>query len=520
MSEKDDVGLEKAKLELERDKFTLEQRKFEADAETRSEELLKLKADREAAQLSAQDLRSPFYAKPPVISAVFQGVAVLLAVISGIVGLNVWGSKQQATIADLRAEKAALVATQAQQDAASALQKKADAEKDAAKAAFDAGQARAEEKLAEETKVEALSARDAALLHRDKAVEQAREAALAPIDQALSKLSASSYYPILPISGDNWMRMLTESIRTADVSINAVRIRHMEDYAEVETNPLGVRLSVLRVLYDEATRSDKAADLSPSQIRGQIAVVATSIHTRAVDPRALDSLHEFLRTTLRLSDARREMSRLLCSEYWPQYESGQLNTDFTRTLESYIYAHLIPDLDPKNDNCAVAGWDWLSREADSWRYEHLGWDRIAVKTSEAKEGEILHLSEHSEPPFLALLRNINTGHPRADESGQILLDLPVAKGQRTVSIDGNLIRFLLSENGGPEPNQDDPVGTFRNFKNWMEQHQDIIKLLNESETETLKRCRQPLLSTFQSVGIFDRADVERDCGAKTDADEP
>lgn len=504
MTDSANQKLDEDKLRLEIEKQRFEERKYEALAEFRAEELAKLRADREKAESEAKELRTPFFQKPSIITAFFQGIALVIAVASALISLSAWTALRDAATAKRDMDAAQTAATIAKNEQAAAESKSRAAESAA--------------RNAEQEEAAAQKLRSAA----------ETDARMAPVIQILADLKESKYYPrnfsseTAPDADEGEsnpeIKSLFASIGTKRKAIDLERIEYLKNYALLNTEPLGVRLAVLRVLYEVAKRVEYAAVLRADRLRGEFIEVVTSVRSGEVDDYALDSLRDLIPDL-------RESSIIICHDYYEKYAADLGYEDgegFRGSLETSIAGSLYfqkregGEMDTDNRDCASAGWSLLSPEADQWRYDHWR-DALQVVVDERGMRQFSDISPV--PEFIEVVRHFHDGNPRpADQPGEIVFDIGVKSGEPKVPVTWkySMSGWRAAKSAGDDPpnlEEVDATAAITAINNWLSNNSDVVDVLNDSHRDhwLQNNCDPKLLQALLTNRFIGRHSIKKYC---------
>jgi len=513
------LDLERQRLELEITKQRFEERKYSDETASRAEELAKLHAEREKAELESKNLKAPFYAKPAFVAAFFQGVALVVAVISALVSLGAWNTLRDASVAKIEAAVAKSEEARARDSEARAKeeQAKAEKEKDTVEAAakFADGQrekAQSDEKGAEELRKKAIE-------DRDRAEYQAETA---PIKALLESLAAKGYYPD-HFSGDirerqsryeqvseyQEVKLLVQDLQTSNQQIDEARAESLKEYSSDANKPLGIRLATLRVLVEVARQGRTGANLDKDRLMDSFKDLVKPHENEEFDTRALASVVDLF--------GKSEVSATLCDDYYLGYPR--------RSLEAFIWSES-RGIDLSRENCQMAMWNWLEPEADDWRIFYQRRAGLAAGAEASKTYKWFGTDPNggrSFPEIFLLLRNWATGGPRAAhdsyfplESGSNMVEIGI-KGENESAV------MLWSPNLDDwERNPDAPrifyllqssqiSDEIRAIDEWAERNSDIVELIKERNLSRLRNCKPDLLLYIYENKYLGRDAVEKYC---------
>jgi len=363
-SDSTDSSLERDKLRLDIEKFLFEKEKFAADAVLRAEELAKLQAEKRKAELEVKDLEVPYRQRPAYRTAVFQGIALVIAVASGLLSLG--------------AVKALYDANEAKREQNAAQERANAANKSATETAAKLQQYSDQLALLQPQ----LDAKSKQLS------DTAYASAISPMEAILGNLGAADS----ALQAPDEMRLI--GLMNAPDPDGDTRQKYLQAQAETPTVPLNRRLAALKALYKHAQAATPARAIDMARFKLRFIELATK-QNYPVDTKGWDALRSYLGD---------EAAPLICGEYdkWNRSEA-EISDDKFRLAE-YITNQYIPlrvcekplwdFVDPRWDSAvnpkSRLDWDgWppellLARSLAHWK-PFLNDDRVELIVSE-KEG--------------------------------------------------------------------------------------------------------------------------------------
>jgi len=316
--------MDDAELQLERDKFEFEKEKwkteakgsaenldfererYRAEADRRAEDLEKIRAERRKIDLDTEDLKVPYKDRPAYKTAVFQGIAVVLAVLSAIVSIGLYKPVFDAYEANRKASDAKKAEGDAEAAKADAIKAKDDAIRDKEDAVRDRDSAIQLNQAAQEQLTNAQSRigplqieidqRNRQLDAVNKQIAKAQQnALLAPIQEILASLTLDPQCRTSDLSCKQPRRDRLESAMHSNDSAEQQILGHyVQGFVLNSTNPVDARLAALSALYQTAKAQTPPDLINMADYRRQFIALATSSEAKPDFDSAWTELIEFL----------------------------------------------------------------------------------------------------------------------------------------------------------------------------------------------------------------------------------
>ncbi len=513
--DENEIELEKVKLEREKflldvEKFRFEERKFDAEAEARAETLAKIRTEKLKASLESKELDTSFWKRPVFVTAIFQGLAVVIALGSIFYTTSLNEKISEATHAKAERDAANREEAQAQRDSDSAKRDRDSAKNELRATESSLGSVlkeldskNQELKDARSRLEQQLNSAKADLREVDLRRDEARqEAILAPAREILLAIEKEAKEtpkvvwtinnrPVADV-GDALRQFyffqlekdrLVESISSADASANAIRLKYVKQFAISETEPAMARIAVLEALYEWAQKSAPADDGALVDFREQLIAIATSTKDGTADTENWRALRGFLHSD--------DLAALYICRQYDSIVAGDSNFSKERfEMERYIYQEF-----PSQEKCANAWWNYLDPAA---------WDDPSA--NKYHEGY---------PQELILSRFFESGHPQI-LNGNISIEVP-PKGERQ-SWRGLNQETSPDRKAEIRSDLDWQALSFRNDKlqklqAWWNNNKQLTSILNERGLGKLRTCNLEIVRRFRAELYVGLPELQKYCPA-------
>jgi len=328
------LDLDARKLDLEERKFEFERRRYEADGDKRAEELRKMRAESDKAELDASDLKIPYKKRAAYISTMFQGASVVAAAVALIASalsirpiLEAHQAKYESALANDEATRAKERMTAAEKGMREAELKQQNADHEKQKADSELANVQHERENAEGK----VAAAESQLRSLNDQISEAR--AVSALEGLLVGLGNS---PDIDPQG-----ILDKAI-DASPELEPRRIAYLRSVGSDKARPAMIRFYVLRALYSRLNNAKNTVDIQNRQN------IRTELLALASDARLSPSDVEVFWSSLDSLFGPSSVNFYACANYNSSPESERVNrrehdSDVTRaaivTLREYIMTH-------------------------------------------------------------------------------------------------------------------------------------------------------------------------------------
>lgn len=461
MDEKDSeqLKLDRERLDFEREKFRFEEAK-------RFEELEKLKAERRKTELEAADLEVPYKERPAYKATVFQGIAVLVAVISAVISVGTLEKVLEAYKADQARNAAEAQVKQAKTDQAAA-----------EKAEHDA----TEERNAANSNIAELHKQMDPLKLEYESTTRDLEAKKQQVDEFQSKLQNEqlneqrnvALAPIKAIlSGSGNSGQVAEALAVAPDPFNEEREEYVKAIAFGSKASVEYRFALLEVLYEHENHKSTPDIIKTQEYRNHFISLAT--------PLVSDDLSNWKSLTSFVGAD--SAAPYICNEYkhhnWPSDGSSLQRIGYAQFIVERFYNH---------DECLGALWDTIDlgliKDPKLWNtfvpYVEINLARCAYKA------DLCPLDD----------RRIWIGHS-LDLMNMLDLPLEGAPGTLRPLLTGHLLEFKER---------------LKIINKWGDQNPFLVSVLTEPGLIRLRRCGMPIWMSIKNGQYLSEETIRRRC---------
>jgi hypothetical protein len=272
--------MEDGEFQLERDKLAFEVEKFQSEAGKRTEEVEKLRAERQKIELEMEDLRVPYKKRPAYKTAVFQGVALVMAVLSALISVGSYKlvfdaynatKERDAARAEADAIRKDITAASLARDLA--VRDKGQAQTDLLTAKGDVLEAKSQlgtlkDEVTTQNRQLAASRDDLAIIKLQED-EARKDAAVAPVKEMLSSLNEKP-------DDEVQRKHLLDTLSSSDPEETHPLRNYVQGFALDESRSVKARLVALQILYKQAATQRPARYQEMADYRHQYIVIALS----------------------------------------------------------------------------------------------------------------------------------------------------------------------------------------------------------------------------------------------------